>query len=52
MIKYAERRLESRVGKKHRDVVLRCLSGDFDVKLQQAFRKQVVNVLELAADNV
>ncbi|KAH8777026.1 hypothetical protein F5882DRAFT_503016 [Hyaloscypha sp. PMI_1271] len=60
LMKYAERRLESRVGKKYRDVVLSCLSGDFDVandtkedlKLQQAFRKQVVNVLELAAENV
>ena len=56
----AERRLESKVGEKYRDVVLKCLSGNFgvtddskdDLKLQQAFRSQVVDVLGRAAENV
>ena len=60
LVMQAERRLESKVGGKYRDVVLKCLNGDFDVqddskedlKLQQAFRSQVVDVLERAAQNV
>ena len=60
LVKQAERRLESRVGGKYRSVVLKCLGGDFgvqddskeDLKLQQAFRSQVVDVLERAAQNV
>ncbi|KAH8646464.1 hypothetical protein BGZ60DRAFT_553738 [Tricladium varicosporioides] len=58
--KHAESRLASRVGEKYKQVVLRCLSSHFDViddtredlKLQQAFRSNVVDVLEAAAKNV
>jgi hypothetical protein len=58
--KHAARRLGSRVGEKYKDVVLKCLTGQFgvsddtkdDLKLQQAFRNQVVDVLELAANYV
>ena len=57
LIKHATKRLESRVGKKYRDAVIKCLTGKFDVrddnkedlKLQQAFRTQVVDVFENAA---
>jgi len=60
LIKHAQKRLESKVGKKYRDAVLKCLTGDFDVsddnredlKLQQAFRTQVVDVFETAANSV
>lgn len=60
LVMHAERRLESKVGGKYRDVVLRCLGGDFgvqddskeDLKMQQAFRSQVVDILERAAQNV
>lgn len=60
LIKQAERRLESRVGRKYRDAVIKCLKGSFDVvddnkedlKLQQAFRTQVVDVFEMAANYV
>jgi len=58
--KHAEQRLGSRVGEKYKNIVLQCLEGQFDVsndtkedlKLQQAFRSQVVDVLEAAAENV
>jgi hypothetical protein len=58
--KQASRRLGPKVGEKYKQVVLKCLSGDFgvtddtkdDLKLQQAFRNQVVDVLERAAANV
>jgi hypothetical protein len=57
LIKHAQKRLESRVGKKYRDAVVTCLTGKFDVVddnkedlgLQQAFRTQVVDVFEMAA---
>ncbi len=60
LVMHAERRLESKVGGKYQDVVLKCLTGDFgiqddskeDLKLQQTFRGQVVDVLERAAQNV
>ena len=60
LLQQAERRLESKVGRKYRDLVLRCLNGDFDVqndskgdlKLQQALRREVVDVLEKAAQAV
>lgn len=60
LIKHAQRRLESRVGRKYKEVVLKCLTGDFgaeddtkeDLKLQQAFRHQVVDVIEMAASYV
>ncbi|KAJ5668885.1 hypothetical protein N7462_009955 [Penicillium macrosclerotiorum] len=58
LIKHAQRRLGHRVGKKYKEVVLKCLTGDFgveddtkeDLKLQQAFRHQVVDVIERAAN--
>ncbi|KAL9102753.1 MAG: hypothetical protein Q9187_009086, partial [Circinaria calcarea] len=60
LIKHAEKRLSSHLGTKYRDLVLKCLTGDFcvtndtreDLKLQQAFRSQVVDVLKRAAENV
>jgi hypothetical protein len=52
--------LPSRVGEKYKEIVVSCLMGNFkvtndtreDLKLQQAFRSQVVDVLEAAAENV
>ncbi|EJT75451.1 hypothetical protein GGTG_05385 [Gaeumannomyces tritici R3-111a-1] len=60
LVRHAERHLASKMGSRYRDVVLRCLSGDFgvaddtkeDLRLQQAFRAQVVEVLQKAADTV
>lgn len=60
LIKHAQKRLQSRVGKKFKEAVVKCLTGDFDVfddnkedlKLQQAFRTQVVDVFEMAANSV
>lgn len=60
LIKHAERRLGGRIGKKYQEIVLKCLTGDFgveddtkeDLKLQQAFRYQVVDVIENAANFV
>ncbi|KAJ0414706.1 hypothetical protein BJY00DRAFT_305397 [Aspergillus carlsbadensis] len=60
LLKHAQRRLESRVGKRYKEVVLKCLSGDFgveddtreDMKLQQAFRYHVLDVIEVAANSV
>ncbi|RDL32383.1 uncharacterized protein BP5553_08839 [Venustampulla echinocandica] len=58
--KQTARRLGSRMGERYKQVVLKCLSGDFgvvddtkeDLKLQQGFRTQVVDVLERASANV
>lgn len=60
LIRRAERYLGQRAGEKYKDVVVKCLKGEFDVsndtkedlKLQQAFRAQVVEVLEKAASYV
>ncbi|KAL4902357.1 hypothetical protein BDW74DRAFT_186888 [Aspergillus multicolor] len=60
LIKHAQRRLESRIGKRYKHAILRCLTGDFrveddtreDIKLQQAFRHQVLDVIEVAANSV
>ena len=60
LMKHARKRLSSHLGTKYRDLVLKCLTGDFgvtndtreDLKLQQAFRSQVVDVLKRAAENV
>ncbi|KAK4199631.1 hypothetical protein QBC40DRAFT_340368 [Triangularia verruculosa] len=60
LVKQAERRLASRAGERYKDVVLKCLQGDFgvthdtrdDTKLQQAFRSQVVDVLQRSASNI
>jgi hypothetical protein len=58
LIRHAEKRLGSKMGEKYQNVVLTCLEGGFDVandtkddlKLQQAFRSQVVDVLEKASE--
>ena len=58
--KHAMKRLEPRMGSKYKNVVLKCLLGKFevgddtkeDLKLQLAFRTQVVDVLETAANSV
>ncbi|KAM0252318.1 hypothetical protein ACHAQJ_007811 [Trichoderma viride] len=57
-IRHAEKRLGAKMGEKYRAVVLSCLRGDLecsndtkeDLKLQQAFRAQVVDILEKIAD--
>ena len=57
--KLAKSRLPSRVGEKYKDIVVICFTGNFvvtnntkeDLKLQQAFRSQVVNVLKATAEN-
>ena len=59
-LKQARRRVKSRVGEKYRDIVVKCLSGEFavaddtkdDLKLQQAFRNQVLDVLEKALNGI
>lgn len=56
----AERSLAVTVGEHYKQAVLRCLTGEFDVendnieglKLQQAFRTQVLDVLDRAAESV
>ncbi|KAF2147002.1 uncharacterized protein K452DRAFT_354493 [Aplosporella prunicola CBS 121167] len=58
LLKQAKRRLGDKMGVRYRDVVVKCLTADFevvndtkdDLKLQQAFRVQVVNVLEAGAN--
>ncbi|KAF7537353.1 hypothetical protein G7054_g3859 [Neopestalotiopsis clavispora] len=58
--KVAYLRLPKRMGRKYTDVVLKCLTGDFgvndntkeDIKLQQAFRAQVIDVLQVAKDSI
>ncbi|KAL4981585.1 hypothetical protein BDW68DRAFT_196298 [Aspergillus falconensis] len=60
LIKHAQRRLDPRVGRRYKEVVLKCLTGDFgveedtreDMKLQQEFRHPVLDVIELAANSV
>lgn len=60
LMKKAERSLPSQMGERYKDVVVRCLTGNFsidddnkeDLKLQQAFRVQVIEVLEKAAESV
>lgn len=52
LLKQAQRRLGDKMGEKYQQIVLACLTGQFgvdpreDLKLQQAFRTQVVDVLE------
>ncbi|KAI1457219.1 hypothetical protein F4805DRAFT_198640 [Annulohypoxylon moriforme] len=56
LVRHAEKRLASKMGEKYQRVVLTCLQNGFevkddskeDLKLQQAFRMQVINVLENA----
>ncbi|KAL3293312.1 protein kinase-like [Colletotrichum asianum] len=60
LIKHAEKRLGAKMGDKYQKVVLKCLKGDFevvddikeDLKLQQAFRANVVDLLQRSADSV
>ncbi|KAF2248889.1 hypothetical protein BU26DRAFT_308653 [Trematosphaeria pertusa] len=57
LLKQAQRRLGDKMGEKYQQVVIACLTGEFgvqndtreDLKLQQAFRTQVVDVLERAS---
>ncbi|KAF2866395.1 hypothetical protein BDV95DRAFT_584646 [Massariosphaeria phaeospora] len=57
LLKQAQRRLGDKMGEKYQQVVIACLTGQFgvtndtreDLKLQQAFRTQVVDVLDRVA---
>lgn len=54
LVMQAQRRLGGKMGQRYQDIVVKCLSADFgvqddtkeDLRLQQAFRTQVVDVLE------
>ena len=60
LIKVANARLSSRMGPKYTELVVKCLTGDFgvkddskeDMKLQQAFRAQVTDVLARSSENI
>lgn len=60
LIRQAEKHLESRMGAKYKTAVLKCLQNEFgvvndtkdDLKLQQAFRSQVIDVLGRASENL
>jgi hypothetical protein len=60
LIKHVNKRLESRVRKKYWDAIVKCLTWKFDMindnredlKLQQAFRTQVMNVFKMATNFV
>ncbi|KAL3421517.1 hypothetical protein PVAG01_07961 [Phlyctema vagabunda] len=60
LVKHASRRLGARMGERYKNVVVTCLTGEFsvtddtkeDLKLQQAFRSQIVDVLERSANNI
>ena len=60
LIKVANNRLASGMGPNYTEIVVKCLTGDFgikddskeDIKLQQAFRTQIVNVLDRALANI
>ncbi|KAF2848105.1 hypothetical protein T440DRAFT_429324 [Plenodomus tracheiphilus IPT5] len=60
LIKKAEKSLPFQMGDRYKDIVVRCLTGNFDVdddnkedlKLQQAFRAKVIDVLDKTADSV
>jgi hypothetical protein len=60
LMKKAEKSLPREVGENYKQVVVRCLTGKFDVendnkedlKLQQAFRDQVLDILDRAADSI
>ncbi|KAH0430442.1 hypothetical protein CcaCcLH18_07822 [Colletotrichum camelliae] len=55
LIKHAEKRLGAKMGDKYQKIVLKCLKGDFevvddtkeDLKLQQAFRANVVDLVDV-----
>ena len=54
VVKHAQKFLGRKMGDKYKDIVVKCLSGHFvmaddtrsELKLQQAFRAEVVQVLE------
>lgn len=58
--KQTTRRLGTRMGERYKQAVLKCLTGEFgvvddtkeDLKLQQAFRTQIVDVLERAVATI
>jgi hypothetical protein len=58
--KKAEKSLPFQVGDQYESAVVRCLTGDFevgddnkeDLKLQQAFRAYVLDVLDRAAESI
>lgn len=60
LIKHATRKLPGKMGSKYQEVALKCLTTEFgvrndtkeDLKLQQAFRMQVVEVLGRTANSV
>ncbi|KAL2846887.1 hypothetical protein BJY01DRAFT_213151 [Aspergillus pseudoustus] len=60
LVKHARKRLEAKVGRRYMEIVLRCLTGGFgveedtkeDLRLQQAFRHTVIDVLEMAASSI
>ena len=60
LTKHARKHLDNPMGSKYRDIVLKCISGNFgvtddtkeDLKLQQAFRLQVVEVLRKIVDTL
>jgi hypothetical protein len=60
LIQHAGRFLSRKMGDKYRDIVVKCLGGRFvladdtreELNLQQAFRAEVVDVLERSLDGV
>ena len=60
LIKHAQKHLEKPMGQKYRDIVLKCLTNSFgvvddnkeDLKLQQAFRSQVLETLRRIAETI
>jgi hypothetical protein len=60
LVKKAERSLPREVGENYKSSVVCCLTGKFgvendnkeDLKLQQAFREQVLDVIDRAAESI
>ncbi|PGH11095.1 hypothetical protein AJ80_07283 [Polytolypa hystricis UAMH7299] len=60
LVQHAQRFLGRRMGEKYKSIVVKCLSGHFavvddtreDLKLQQTFRAEVVDVLERAMGSI
>ncbi|KAK0726153.1 hypothetical protein B0H67DRAFT_572424 [Lasiosphaeris hirsuta] len=60
LVKVARKRLPPKMGGKYSDLVVRCLTGNFDVgddtkgdiKLQQAFRSQVIEALGRVLESI
>lgn len=52
-VKHAQRRLESRAGKRYKEVVLKCLQGDFGVEDNTYERGyEMLDVIEQTANSV